>query len=188
MPRPRRCPRSATNGIRSRMSDNGSLSLHLKAHSVSSRKSPTRAAGNRWLAFPSRRPFQVTLAAALTAPEQLWAEVCDKERPLWDSATGPATVFDEALHLGASPLSLVLLAATALAVRFRSSWGGLAVVCGWSGLVALVTFVNSDDPSGVRQLAIEEGCIGSPALFIAAVAAISVATIIYTSPRPARSD
>ena len=58
--------------------------------------------------------------------------------------------------------------------------------CGWSGFVGLITFGNNSDP--MRQSALSEGCIGSPALFIALVAAISVATIIYTSPRSARDD
>jgi cellobiose-specific phosphotransferase system component IIC len=117
------------------------------------------------------------------------AGVCETERPFWDSAAGPATALDEALHLAASPLALALLVATALAVRFRNSWAGLAVVCGWSGLVALVTFAPAAGPAtGSRQQAIQEGCIGSPALFIAVVAAISVATVIYTSPRQQRKD
>ena len=114
-------------------------------------------------------------------PGTAWAEVCDKVRPFWTPGT-PATAVDEALHLAASPLTLVLLVGTALAVRFRSAWGGLAVVCCWSALVGLIAFVPGFFSSGVHQLGVQEGCIGSPALFIGVVAAICVATILYTAP------
>lgn len=120
----------------------------------------------------------------LCCPAQLWAEVCDKERPLWTPGT-PATALDEAMHLFANPLSLLLLLGTALAIRFRSQWGGLAVVVGWVGLMSLVSFVEVSPD--ITRLAINEGCIGSPILFMAAVAAICVGTILYTAPLPKRS-
>ena len=174
------------SGIRSRMSDPTGPFLRLKELPWSSRRPPLYATGIGWLAF-ARRTLPFTAMALLT-PSLARADVCDKERPFWDPETGPATALDEALHFAASPLTIALLVATALAVRFKSAWGGLAVVCGWSGLVGLITFAPSMDLASIRHAAIEEGCIGSPALFIALVAAISVATIIYTSPRSARDD
>ena len=101
---------------------------------------------------------------------------------MWNPLGGPATMWDEALHLAATPLSLLLLLGTALAIRFRSQWGGLAAVVGWSFLVYFVAFGDPNDPTGITQAAMQEGCIGSPALFIAVVAAICVATVIYTAP------
>lgn len=174
------------SGIRSRMSDPTGPFLRLKELPWSSRRPPLYATGIGWLAF-ARRTLPLT-AMTLLIPSLARAEVCGKERPFWDPATGRATALDEALHFAASPLTLILLVATALAIRFKSSWAGLAVVCGWSGFVGLITFGNNSDPTGIHQIALQEGCIGSPALFIALVAAISVATIIYTSPRPARDD
>ncbi|MEX0337451.1 MAG: hypothetical protein AB3N11_00275 [Arenibacterium sp.] len=167
------------------MNRSQTLRLRLGMQPQSSRRAPLRATAVGWLAFAGRTP--TLMALALLWPGTARAEVCDKERPFWDSANGPATAIDEALHLAASPLAIALLVATALAIRFKSSWGGLIVVCGWSALVGLVTYLGSTDPD-VEQAALAEGCIGSPALFIAAVAAISVATIIYTSPRKSRAD
>lgn len=113
-------------------------------------------------------------------PGAAWAEVCDKERPNWDG-TG-VTAFGEALTLFTTPVALVLLAFTLIALRFRSQWMGLGAVIGWAGFIALIT---TADPTGIRDFAINEGCIGSPTLFIAIVAAICVGTVIYTMPRNA---
>ena len=123
----------------------------------------------------------VTLA---TLPGAAWAEVCDKVRPLWDGPA-PATLWDEFIGLAGTPVSLALILASALAFRFRSQWGGLAVVVGWTIWVSMITFFSGD--TEIHSAAIAEGCIGSPALFIGAVAAICVAMIIYTTPRQDRA-
>lgn len=115
----------------------------------------------------------------LTAlPGMAQAEVCSTLRPDWDGT--PASALSEAFMLTASPLTLLLIGLTFLALRFRSQWGGVAVVVLWTGLVSIITML---DPTGTRTPAMAEGCIGSPTLFIAAVTAICVATIIYTAPR-----
>ncbi len=110
------------------------------------------------------------------------AEVCDKERPDWDGM--PVSAIAEAVILFLSPLGLILLACTALAVRYRSQWGGVAITVGWTGFATLVTMA---DPSGVRALAQAEGCIGPSSLFVALAAAISAGTILYTAPRGAQN-
>lgn len=112
-------------------------------------------------------------------PGAAWAEVCDKERPNWVPGT-EATAWTEMIGLFSAPPSLVLLVVTALVVRFRSMWGGVLVMVLWTGLVSLLVF---SEPDEVRLQAVKEGCIGSPTLFIAVVAAICVATILYTAPR-----
>lgn len=134
----------------------------------------------------TKRPILRLIAAlaSLCWPGQLLAEVCDKERPLW-TPSAPASAFDEALHLFASPGALVLLLATAIVFRLRSQWGGLAVVVGWVGLMSLVSFLGTSGE--IAQAAIKEGCIGSPILFMGAVTAICVGTILYTAPLPKRS-
>ncbi len=131
---------------------------------------------------PVPRCAQVWLALVLL-PSSAMAEVCDKERPDWDGA--PASAVSEALMLAGSLPSVVLILATALAIRVRSVWGGLAAVCGWSILVGVLVFGGD---RAIRDTAIAEGCVGSPALFIAAVAAICVGTILYTAPNEARSS
>ncbi|MEO0403027.1 MAG: hypothetical protein AAF214_11680 [Pseudomonadota bacterium] len=111
-------------------------------------------------------------------PGAAWADVCDKERPLWDGA--PVSAVGEAIGLFTTPAGVFLIAATALALALRSQWGGLVAVLLWTGFI---TFVTMADPGGLRSDAMIEGCIGSPTLFIAAVAAICVGTVLYTMPR-----
>jgi hypothetical protein len=116
-------------------------------------------------------------------PLPVWAEVCDKERPNWDGV--PATAFDEAISLFSTAPSLALLLATALVIRFRSQWGALAVFVLWTVLISIIAFA---DPTSIRIAAIDEGCIGPNTLFITAVVAICIGMILYTVPRPGRSD
>ena len=85
----------------------------------------------------------------------------------------------EALALFASPFSLILLIATVICVRFRHQWGSVAVVVLWTALVSLIALSDA----GGRADGMAEGCIGSPTLFIAIVAIMSVALILYTAPR-----
>ena len=130
---------------------------------------------------PVRRGLIRAALLAASLPNAAWAQgaqVCDQQRPGWDGT--PVSGLDEALQLMASPLSLIAIGATLLALRFRSQWGGVAVVVLWTGLVSMITMF---DPTGTRTPGMAEGCIGTPTLFIAAVAAICVATIIYTAPR-----
>ena len=112
-------------------------------------------------------------------PTGAFAEVCDKVRPTWTPGT-EATAFGELIALMGTPPSLVLLVASALAVRFRHQWGALIVVLLWTAWVSVVTFYGADGE--IQKLAVAEGCVGSPTLFIAAVAAICVAMILYTAP------
>lgn len=115
-----------------------------------------------------------TLFALLPLPAL--AEVCDKVRPSWDGT--PVSALTEAVFILGSPASLVLLLATALVVRFRSSWGAVAVCVGWSMLVSAFTFF--DPTGGLRTAAAAEGCIGSPSLFIAVACSLSVICILIT--------
>ena len=120
-----------------------------------------------------------------TAPA--FASICETERPLWTPGS-PATALDEFYHLAMSPASLLLLALTILAVRFRSQWGGLIVVVLWSLLVSMLAFGwGPQSHVEALQAARLEGCAGSPALFIGLVAAICLAMILYTTP-PQRRD
>lgn len=119
--------------------------------------------------------------ACIIAPMSAMAEVCDKERPNWDGL--PISGFAEALTQFSSPAALFLLAASALAIRFRNQWAALAVMLLWTGLISIITMI---DPSGVNAAARAEGCAGSATLFIVAVTAICVGMILYTAPRTAR--
>ena len=131
-------------------------------------------------------PLRRGLILALL-PTPALAEVCDKERPFWTPGA-PATAFDEMIALFSSPAALVLLALSVAVVLRRSQWGALALVVLWTMLSSVVAFNLIPDPTGIRELAIAEGCIGPPTLFLTAVTAICVAMILYTNPRPARGD
>lgn len=130
------------------------------------------------------RPAQRSvLTAALTLlPGPALAGACATLRPGWTPGM-PATEWTEALYHFSSVPALAVILATALAIRFRSQWGGLIVTVLWSALVGVIVWGRfGDDPAGVGQSALEEGCLGSPTLFIAAVTAICIATILYTAP------
>ena len=113
-------------------------------------------------------------------PGAAWAQSCAEQRPTWDGA--PVTAVQEALFLAGSPAALVLFLASAVAFRFKSQWGSLAVVLAWT---AFVTFLTMLAPAS-RKAAFAEGCVGSPALFIGVIAAICVVMIFFTAPSSKR--
>ena len=117
-------------------------------------------------------------SGALLWPAPVWAEVCSDQRPNWNGE--PVTAFGELLFLLQSPVALVLILATALAVRFRSEWGGLVVVVGWSLSTFLVTGWGTN--GAIKAAGIEEGCIGNPSLFIAVAATVCIGVVLYTAP------
>ena len=128
------------------------------------------------------RPLLLSVAGLVALPGPALSEACATLRPGWSPGT-QASAWTEALHHGTSLPALALLIATALAVRFRSQWGGLGVTVLWSVLVVVVVWGRfGDGPTGLRKSAIEDGCVGSPTLFIAAVTAICSALILYTAP------
>lgn len=109
-------------------------------------------------------------------PGAAWAQGCAEQRPGWDGASVGAV--QEAVFLASSPAALMLFLGTVLALRFKSQWGSLAVVLGWT---AFATFLTMLAPAS-RKIAMAEGCVGSPALFIGIIAAICMGTIFYTAP------
>lgn len=128
--------------------------------------------------------IRIALASGMgLAAAPAWAEVCDKVRPNWDPGT-PATAWSELIGLMGTPPSLVLLLLTGLVLRFRHQWGGVAIVVLWTIWISVLVFLGADTEA--QKLAIQEGCVGSPTLFIAVIAAICVATILYTAPRSQR--
>ena len=120
----------------------------------------------------------LALIALAATPARAADGACAELRPGWDGVRVGA--LEEALALALSPAALVLLAATLIALRFRSQWGALAVVLLWTAFLSLVTML---DPTGLRAAGQAEGCLGSPVLFIALVMAICAGLIVYTLPR-----
>ena len=117
----------------------------------------------------------LTAVTLMASPVQA-AEACAQFRPDWDG--GPVSMWSEAVSLLGSPVSLILLLATALVIRFKSSWGALVVCVSWSLLVSAFTFF--DPTGGLRTAATAEGCIGPPTIFVAVAAALSVISILMT--------
>jgi hypothetical protein len=124
-------------------------------------------------------PLRGGLILALM-PGAAWAQTCAEQRPAWDGV--PVTAVQEIAYLAMSPAALILFLATVIAARFKSSWGGVLVVLGWT---ALVTFLTMWAPAS-RKEAFAEGCVGNPALFIGIIAAICIGMIFYTAPSKAR--
>ncbi len=115
-------------------------------------------------------------------PLQASAGVCETFRPGWDGV--PVTGFGEAVALLGSPVSLVLLVATVVALRFRSQWGVLGTSLLWAAWVSVIAFL--DPTGGARSAGMTEGCVGSPTLFILAVSVLCTAAVLITAPRPAK--
>lgn len=132
------------------------------------------------------RSIAAALALVVAMATPALAGVCEAERPFW-SPGSPATALDEFVHLALSPASIILLLLTAIVVRFRNQWGGLAVLVLWSLLVSVLAFGwGPQSRADVLQSARLEGCIGSPVLFIGLVAVICLAMILYTTPQQRR--
>ena len=121
------------------------------------------------------------ILAALPTPAL--AEVCDKIRPDWTG--GAVSGWDETIQLFATAPSLLLIAATAFALRFRHQWGGLAVVVLWTLYASVMIIPNTVN---LRAEGLSEGCVGSSTLFLSLVTALCIGTILYTAPMPRRSD
>lgn len=122
---------------------------------------------------PLRRGL-ITAAALLPGPA--WAEACATVRPGWDGV--PVTAWGETLALFSTPAALFLLAASVTAIALRSAIGALVVCLMWS---TLTTIIVATDPTGLRDQARIEGCTASPALFIAAIAILCAAMVLYTA-------
>ncbi|MCF6444304.1 hypothetical protein [Nereida sp. MMG025] len=119
------------------------------------------------------------IIAALAIPTPVWAEVCDKERPDWNGT--PVTAWGEFLYLLTTPLTMLLLCATALAFRLARKWLTVAVAVGWTAYTCLLAFNVPTDATSISAAALREGCVGSPALFIAFACALTLALVFYVS-------
>lgn len=148
-------------------------------HQIKSKRAKHMCGAPRFAKGCASRFSRNALALALTAvlPAPAWAEVCDKVRPDWDGAE--VSLWSETVMLLGTPISLFLIISTAFAMRFRSSWGALVVFVGWSFAAATVTYW--DPTGGLREAARQEGCIGSPALYVALVFAMCGAMLWYVN-------
>lgn len=126
--------------------------------------------------------MRTILVGCILLPTSAIAEVCDKERPLWDGT--PATAWTELINLMTSPIQVALVVATILAI-----WTGTRIGCGILTLVwaAFIPMMLTRDLDDMIWEASREGCIGSPILFMGLCAAICSATL-YATLRPRSSQ
>ncbi len=130
-------------------------------------------------------PVRRGVILATLLPTAALAEVCDKERPDWHLDHGPATGLDELLFLATSLPGLGVLGALTLAMMTgqRLYWGLTAF---FATLIAVALWAEqTSDPSGVRALAIAEGCVGPQTLPITACVVTAVfSAIMLLRARP----
>lgn len=134
---------------------------------------------------PIRR--RLGLCATLTLlPAQALAEVCDKERPLWSPADGPMSALDELFHLATTLPGLGIAGALTLALLSgtRLYWALTAL---FSAIIALSLWAMQNDPLGLTQAAMAEGCVGPQTLTIATctvICAFALTALVRLHLRP----
>jgi hypothetical protein len=112
-------------------------------------------------------------------PTAALAEVCDKERPDWAPALGPATGLDELVFLFTSLPGLGILGAFTLAV-LTAQKRYFAITAVFATLVGAALWLTATAPDDLTRAAITEGCVGPQTLPIAScvvIAALSIAVL-----------
>ena len=99
-------------------------------------------------------------------------------RPNWDGS--PVSAWSEMIALSSSLPAIILFVASAFVIRFRHQLGALITVVLWT---LLATFLTMLDPTGLREPAIAEGCVGSPTIFLTVIGILSVIMIVVTNPK-----
>lgn len=116
------------------------------------------------------RALHIGLALAIL-PSAALAEICDKERPYWSPADGPATGLDELFHIATTLPGLGILGAFTLALLTgRKLYFGVAAL--FSGIVCLGLWYESR--SGLHALGRAEGCVGDLTLTIWVLATLTL--------------
>ncbi len=108
-------------------------------------------------------------------PTSALAEVCDKERPDWSPALGPATGLDELVFLFTSLPGLGLLGALTLAA-LTAQKRYFAITALFAALIGTALSLPPDD---LTRTAITEGCVGPQTLPIIACATLTVTALIF---------
>lgn len=124
----------------------------------------------------SLAPLPLVAAATAWAQEATATGACAALRPDWDGE--PVGAMAEMVALLSSPIPLILLMVTAVAIRFKAQWAVLVVCLAWSVVVSATTFF--DPTGGLREAGMAEGCVGSPVLFILTVSVLCVGAVLAT--------
>ncbi|MCU0800695.1 MAG: hypothetical protein MUD11_02785 [Rhodobacteraceae bacterium] len=105
------------------------------------------------------------------------AEVCEKQRPGWSPADGPATMVTELVQFLVWGGGGLILLGLVLGLYFRKTIILNAVML--VTLIMAVPYIWPLDPS-TRQLAMTEGCIGAPTLVLAVLGLVWMACLAGT--------
>lgn len=121
--------------------------------------------------------------AALLMPCQAIAEVCDKEVPDWDPATGLVSQFDYISDVAISPAG-ALIVGLCLATLVLRRAGIAAFAAGVTLFLFLILFFQVTDQQGNFARSIEEGCRASPQpLFLGLGGAFAVFVWLFVALR-----
>jgi len=112
-----------------------------------------------------------------------FAEVCDKERPRWESSSGSINQFEELYYFFTSPFGISLLFLIAATFYVKKRW--LSILCATlivliAALIAATWFWLGDD---IIHAAHQEGCRASPFVTIGVLALLSIWFFQYGRPR-----
>lgn len=117
-----------------------------------------------------RHPILLTILIFIAAfsPTLAFAQACADLRPSWDPASGPVTALQEAGYVFGSTFGLVTIGVFLLAIlTFKTHWL-ISSAAASLGLAALLyTGETLADPTGMSQMATQEGCSGPPTIAIA---------------------
>jgi len=111
-------------------------------------------------------------------PSAALAEVCDKERPDWNPAHGPATGLDELVFLFTSLPGLGMLGAITLAA-LTGQKRYFAITALFSALIGAAQWITVTAPDELTRAAISEGCVGPQTLPIAACAILTSTALVF---------
>ena len=101
------------------------------------------------------------------------AEVCDKIRPNLDPASGPVSIAGEAVYSIISLPGLVVVATWVASLILGRLW--LLVLSGILSLAYATLLASSPSLGGeVYELAVQEGCVNSPQMAVAAYLIIAL--------------
>jgi hypothetical protein len=120
-------------------------------------------------------PLRRQLIALFLMASPAMAEVCDKQRPGWTPADGPATMFTELVQFLVWGGGGVVVLGLILGLYFRKTIVLNAVLL--VSLIMAVPYIWPLDPE-TRYFAMTEGCIGAPTLVLGVLGLIWVAALI----------
>ena len=130
-----------------------------------------------------KRLKKITLQVSLIlGPTFAIAEVCDKEVPSWNPASGPVGPLEFMLNAIVSPLGILIAGLFLSGFLLRKTWTALlaSAVAAFYAFAILSIWRASD---GIYAASISEGCRASPALLLIVLCFFAVAFLVVAGRR-----